>query len=265
MRTEKDWLAWAAEGGKGLGKRNSPARILARRVMSLEKTNAKTIKALEHMLKHIDVNRPSVSDYLTLSDLLKNERQRIEDALDEANVMPENNTQHRIQAGPTDCGLYWALPPKDSYSWYEIDWVEPALFHRTKNMDTKEQDLIVTFPCRDHWDTWFHADDAELKNYWWYKLEPPEPPELPVDAIQVEPQTNDAETLTDVKCDRCGKQVDFEGKHSVDGACGGRCPECGENLCIACAGHWTEMAEGDEPGHAVCDKCYQKLCGNKGS
>jgi hypothetical protein len=55
----------------------------------------------------------------------------------------------------------------------------------------------------------------------------------------------------EIRCDRCGEPADFNGK-------GGHCPECGENLCIRCAGTWTESAGDDEPGHSVCKRCCNK-------
>jgi hypothetical protein len=59
------------------------------------------------------------------------------------------------------------------------------------------------------------------------------------------------EYLHEIKCDRCGKMADFENG-------GGNCGECGDDLCLDCAGSWTELAKDDEPGHAVCAQCARE-------
>jgi len=51
--------------------------------------------------------------------------------------------------------------------------------------------------------------------------------------------------MNDIKCDRCGQPADF-----YDGN-GGNCPQCGDDLCISCAGKWY----GDD---GICDKCYNE-------
>ena len=63
---------------------------------------------------------------------------------------------------------------------------------------------------------------------------------------------HDSPNLANIKCDRCGKPAEFLGE-------GGNCPECGDDLDIHCAGNWTELAENDEPGFAVCDQCLEKI------
>ena len=64
-------------------------------------------------------------------------------------------------------------------------------------------------------------------------------------------ESNPPESLHEVKCDRCGKLADFESG-------GGNCAECGDDLCLDCAGRWTELAKDDEPGHAVCAQCARE-------
>ena len=59
-------------------------------------------------------------------------------------------------------------------------------------------------------------------------------------------------SIHDILCDRCGTPADFLGE-------GGHCPECGGDLCIQCAGSWTELAADDEPGFAVCDTCFEAI------
>ena len=50
-------------------------------------------------------------------------------------------------------------------------------------------------------------------------------------------------SINDIKCDRCGQPADFAyGK-------GGNCLECGDDLCISCAGNWH-----DDDG--ICDQCF---------
>ena len=67
-----------------------------------------------------------------------------------------------------------------------------------------------------------------------------------------ETENKPSETLDDIKCDRCGKPAMFRGE-------GGNCPECGDDLCIGCAGCWTEMANDNDTGHAVCERCRMRL------
>jgi hypothetical protein len=51
----------------------------------------------------------------------------------------------------------------------------------------------------------------------------------------------------DILCDRCGNNADFYGK-------GGRCHECGDELCIDCAGSWNEI-----DGFDLCDRCNKEV------
>lgn len=47
-----------------------------------------------------------------------------------------------------------------------------------------------------------------------------------------------------IKCDRCGKDVDFRFQ-------GGNCGTCGDDLCAECAIRWHEAHDD------CCDRCYQ--------
>jgi hypothetical protein len=58
------------------------------------------------------------------------------------------------------------------------------------------------------------------------------------------------DSINDIVCDRCGESAEF-----ADGE-GGNCPECGNDLCIGCAGSWREREDYDESGDLVCDSCY---------
>jgi len=62
-------------------------------------------------------------------------------------------------------------------------------------------------------------------------------------------------SIDDLICNRCGNNADFNKS-------GGNCPECGDDLCIECAGSWSETANDDDPGCAICDACYlkQSIC-----
>jgi hypothetical protein len=58
--------------------------------------------------------------------------------------------------------------------------------------------------------------------------------------------------LDDVICDRCGKPANFDN-------CGGHCSECGDNLCIECAEHWTELAGHNALSYAICIPCARTM------
>ena len=53
-------------------------------------------------------------------------------------------------------------------------------------------------------------------------------------------------SINGLLCDRCGQPARFD-------SAGGNCPECGDDLCIACAGHWHE----EEEYNGLCDQCFR--------
>ena len=59
--------------------------------------------------------------------------------------------------------------------------------------------------------------------------------------------------MYELTCDRCGKLADFNNG-------GGNCPECGGDLCLACAKYWHETADDyADYSHCVCERCYQRM------
>jgi len=59
-----------------------------------------------------------------------------------------------------------------------------------------------------------------------------------------EDTTMSIENDDEIQCDRCGQPAHFDDK-------GGNCPQCGDDLCIACAERWH-----DDEG--ICDRCFRE-------